>query len=152
MLRPSARLRRWLPLLLAAVITANTVSCGTILYPERRGQPAGRLDAGVVVMDGLLLLLFFIPGVVAFVVDFSTGAIYLPPDCYGDAGPAKFDPKTWRRVDVEPADLTPSRIESVVREQTGRDVRLEPGAYEVQELRGAEITPVGGAKAVRPSR
>jgi hypothetical protein len=29
------------------------------------------------------LLLFFIPGVIAFVVDFSTGAIYLPPEGMG---------------------------------------------------------------------
>ena len=29
------------------------------------------------------LLIFFIPGVIAFAVDFSTGAIYLPPDQYG---------------------------------------------------------------------
>src|ERR1700758_5507579 len=54
-------------------------SCGTILYPERRGQPAGRLDVGVVALDGIGLLLFLVPGVIAFAVDFATGAIYLPP-------------------------------------------------------------------------
>src|SRR5689334_12007234 len=55
-------------------------SCGTILYPERRGQTAGRLDVGVVALDGIGLLLFLVPGVIAFAVDFATGTIYLPPE------------------------------------------------------------------------
>jgi hypothetical protein len=63
--------------LLAAVLGA-LLGCGTILYPERRGQQAGQLDAGIVVLDALGLLVFFVPGVVAFAVDFATGAIYLP--------------------------------------------------------------------------
>ncbi len=36
----------------------------------------------LVVLDGLGLLLFVIPGVAAFAVDFSTGAIYLPIEPY----------------------------------------------------------------------
>jgi hypothetical protein len=54
------------------------LGCGTILYPERRGQRAGELDVGVALLDAVGLLIFFVPGVVAFAVDFSTGAIYLP--------------------------------------------------------------------------
>lgn len=55
--------------------------CGTLLYSERVGRPhTHQIDWKVAAMDGLGLLLFFIPGVIAFVVDFSTGAIYLPPD------------------------------------------------------------------------
>jgi len=53
-------------------------ACGTILYPERKGQIDGRIDVGVALLDGLGLLLFLVPGVIAFAVDFSTGAIYLP--------------------------------------------------------------------------
>jgi hypothetical protein len=52
------------------------VGCGTILYPERRGQTSGHVDTGVAVMDGLWCLVFIIPGVVAFIVDFGNGAIY----------------------------------------------------------------------------
>ena len=48
------------------------------MYPERRGQRTGTLDPGIVLLDGLGLLLFFVPGVIAFAVDFATGAIYLP--------------------------------------------------------------------------
>jgi hypothetical protein len=107
-------------------------SCGTLLYPERRGQPAGRLDAGVVVLDAVGLLLFFVPGVVAFIVDFATGAIYLPPDC-GPAGPA-LAMEEMRKVPIDPADLTPQRVEAVVHEQTGKSVSLRPGEYRAKRL------------------
>lgn len=52
--------------------------CGTIFYPERRGQKSGELDVKIVVADAIGLLFFILPGVAAFVIDFSTGAIYLP--------------------------------------------------------------------------
>lgn len=64
-----------------AAMTATLSSlagCGTILYPERRGQSAGQLDPAVVILDGIGLLFFFIPGVIAFAVDFNNGTIYLP--------------------------------------------------------------------------
>jgi hypothetical protein len=63
---------------LIVVTLCSIIGCGTILYPERRGQPAGNIDAGVVVLNAVGLLFFFVPGVVAFAVDFATGAIYLP--------------------------------------------------------------------------
>src|SRR4029077_13755883 len=64
---------------LTIFLALQVVSCGTLLYPERRGQPVGPLDAGVVALDAVGLLLFFVPGIVAFAVDFATGTIYLPP-------------------------------------------------------------------------
>src|SRR6187402_2306410 len=54
-------------------------SCGALIHPERVGQPrTGRLDPSIVLLDGLGLLLFLVPGIIAFIVDFATGAIYLP--------------------------------------------------------------------------
>src|SRR5260370_41787144 len=96
------------PKCLAVFLALQTASCGTLLYPERRGQPAGRLDIGVVALDGVGLLVFLVPGVIAFVVDFATGAIYLPP------GYATMVPSTGtelRQVRVDPAELTPRRVE-----------------------------------------
>ena len=55
-----------------------TTGCGTILHPERKGQPAGQIDWTIVALDGLGLLMFFVPGVIAFAVDFNNGTIYLP--------------------------------------------------------------------------
>src|SRR5690606_29818713 len=77
--------------------TATMVSlggCGTLLHSERLNQPHGRdLDWKIVALNGLGLIFFFIPGVIAFVVDFHTGAIYLPP--YRGAGkpPLADDPQ-----------------------------------------------------------
>ncbi len=72
----STKWKRALSLALCAAIGLETASCGTILYPERRGHVSDRVDPGVVAMDGLWCLVFLVPGVVAFIVDFSNGAIY----------------------------------------------------------------------------
>ena len=59
----------------------STSGCGTLLYGERVHQPHSRdIDWKIVGLDALGLIFFFVPGVVAFVVDFCTGAIYLPPE------------------------------------------------------------------------
>jgi hypothetical protein len=66
----------------ALIITAclalglQATGCGTLLYPQRRGQTGGHVDTGVVVMDGLWCLVFIVPGVIAFIVDFSNGTVY----------------------------------------------------------------------------
>jgi hypothetical protein len=62
----------------AALLITQVTACGTLLYPERRGQTSGQIDVGVAALDAIGLLFFFVPGVVAFGVDFMTGAIYLP--------------------------------------------------------------------------
>lgn len=67
---------RSLPVLIGTAILSLTLACGTLLYPERRGREDGRVDPAVVVMDGALLFVFIVPGVVAFGVDLATGAIY----------------------------------------------------------------------------
>lgn len=132
--------RRFLSLSAAAAVTLPTAACGTLLYPERRGQRGGRLDPTVLILDGLLLLLFIVPGVIAFVVDFSTGAIYLPPYAYGQATPGEFDPETWQRVDVDRRELTPERVEQIVFERTGRRVRVDPTVFREQGLASEAVT------------
>jgi hypothetical protein len=69
---------KMLSLALCAALGLQIAGCGTILYPERRGQTGGHVDTGVAVMDGLWCLVFIIPGVVGFIVDFGNGAIYEP--------------------------------------------------------------------------
>jgi hypothetical protein len=108
--------------------------CGTILHPERRYQPpGGGLDWGIVALDTLGLLLFFIPGVIAFAVDFTTGAIYLPPPGYGDnRSPGKDEALV--AVHVPKEELTNERLEQVASEHAGRDVRLVAGKYATAPL------------------
>jgi hypothetical protein len=64
---------------LAGISVSGLTGCGAFIHSERVGQPhSNELDWKIAALDALGLLLFFVPGVVAFVVDFSTGAIYLP--------------------------------------------------------------------------
>jgi hypothetical protein len=67
-----------LRIFICAVLMAQLMGCGTILYPEREGQKSGQIDAGVAILDGMGVLFFIVPGVIAFAVDFYNGTIYLP--------------------------------------------------------------------------
>ena len=103
------------------VVLLLTSSCGTILYPERRGQASGKIDIGVALLDGIGILLFFVPGIVAFAVDFATGAIYLPPgEDYSNlnAIPA------GKKIMVADIPLTQENLKQILLEQTGRQVDL----------------------------
>jgi hypothetical protein len=118
------------------------VSCGTILYPERRGQKSGRLDVAVILLDGACLLLFVIPGIVAFAVDFGTGAIYLPAEDSPRKSPETPSTGPMQQVRVAPAELTAQRLEAIVREQTGKTVHLSPGRYRAMRLQSIDqFTP-----------
>ncbi|MGE0606961.1 MAG: hypothetical protein AB7O62_07700 [Pirellulales bacterium] len=117
----------------AAPLAALLAGCGTILHPERRGQPAGRIDWGIFALDALGLLLFFIPGVIAFAVDFSNGTIYLPAcDCVENT-PGRRHGK-FIAIDVPREELTSARVEEVVAEHTRQAVSLTAGAYQTREL------------------
>jgi hypothetical protein len=77
----------------AASTACCVTGCGTLLHSERRNQPhSNQIDWGIVALDSLGLLLFFIPGIVAFAVDFSTGAIYLPFEQYYPGSGAPLQP------------------------------------------------------------
>jgi len=60
--------------MLAAAIPAT--GCAYFLHPERRGNHSDA-DGGMVILDVLWLLPGVVPGIVALVVDFSSGAVYL---------------------------------------------------------------------------
>jgi hypothetical protein len=125
-------LARRLFLQLCTVAGASTVAgCGTVLHPERRGQPAGRLDWGVVVLDAVGLLFFFIPGIIAFAVDFSTGAIYLPPEYSPEGAPLALGPLEKIETSPEPSV---AEVEAIVSERAGRPVKLQPGAFVSEPL------------------
>ncbi|MBN8410909.1 hypothetical protein LCL99_17965 [Halomonas denitrificans] len=70
------------PRLLTGLVLATTLTslagCGTVFHPERKGQISGRIDPVVAVANGVGLLFFIVPGVIAYAVDFSNGTIYLP--------------------------------------------------------------------------
>lgn len=120
-------------LVLAVFVLAQMTSCGYILYPERRGQTGGRIDAGVAVLDAVGLLFFIIPGVVAFAVDFSSGSIYLPPH-QTKSVPRSLDPDETVVVHMEPGDLDQTTIETVVSDHIGEPIDLQAETLKIYEV------------------
>ncbi len=116
---------QFISLLVCSVMLLQLVSCGTLLYPERRGQRSGELDIAVVLMDGIGLLFFIIPGVVAFAVDIDTGAIYLPPGHSRGRGQRGADTDEVLVTKVDPESLNPDTLSAIVTEKTGYPIRLD---------------------------
>ena len=87
------KVTRRIALVLAVTLAIESASCGTVLHPERCGRAhSGALDPSIVVLDGLGVLVFLVPGVVAFIVDFSTGAIWLPDQHFSPYVPVPIPP------------------------------------------------------------
>lgn len=82
-------LTRMIAVSLSAVMVLQLSACGTVFYPERKGTKSGEIDPVVAVADAIGLLFFFVPGVVAFAVDFSNGTIYKSGQRYGTLTPAE---------------------------------------------------------------
>ena len=76
------RMSSWISSVLSIALLSQLTACGTLLYPERRGQIEGRIDPAVVGMNAIGVLFFVLPGLVAFAIDFATGAIYMPGGKY----------------------------------------------------------------------
>jgi len=74
----TTNIRRALSFIVIALIF-NSSSCGYLLHPQRVGQTNGHIDPAILVLDAAGLLFGVLPGVVAFAVDITTGAIYLSP-------------------------------------------------------------------------
>ncbi len=110
--------------LVCFVLIAQLTGCGTLIHPERRGQKSGRIDPAIAILDGIGLLFFIIPGLIAFAIDFSTGTIYLP----GTARLAKFDPKR----------ATAATLEGIVQKETGYRVKLNQADMQVSRLESLE--------------
>lgn len=124
--------------LLVLSLVLPAVSCGTILYPERRGQSSGRLDPKIVALDAVGLLAFFVPGVIAFAVDFNNGTIYLPPEESGELSANSAEGDGWTAVKVDAEELTAEKISAVIGQRTGKQVTLTPGTYQVRSVQNVE--------------
>ncbi len=145
----------------ASCLAITSSGCGTILHSERIGRPhSNDLDWKVVALDGLGLMLFFVPGVVAFAVDFYNGSIYLPGQSSRStahneldgqnllsarhtatmlAGDSEaYDPghatRQFHRVKLPDERLTMGQVETVVSEQLGLPLCLLPDHTRVSKL------------------
>lgn len=129
-MRPALASRRpRLRALACAALVLHLAGCGTLLHPERQGQRGGRVDPAILLLDGALLFLFIVPGLVAYGIDFYTGAIYLP----GRGGHVL-------RVPAPDGDLSDAAVRALVARHTG--VRLpadaEPHALPCPDLETLE--------------
>ncbi|WNL40735.1 hypothetical protein RN347_08745 [Halomonas sp. PAMB 3264] len=70
--------RRGASIALVGGLVVSMSGCGTLFHPERKGQLSGNVDPVVAIANGVGLLFFILPGVIAYAVDFSNGTIYLP--------------------------------------------------------------------------
>jgi hypothetical protein len=73
-----------------------------------------------------------LPGLVAFAIDFSTGAIYLPPE---KGGSDSAEAEQARVIYVDPDSLDRQTIEKILTERTGVSVRLDREDLVVSEMK-----------------
>lgn len=107
---------------------AALVGCGTLIHPERKGQIGGRIDPAIAFANGVGLLFFIVPGVIAYAVDFSNGTIYLPRN--NDSASVeslRFD----ETMDV-------ASLERLLSEKSGRPVSLDDRHLRVEEVDSLE--------------
>jgi hypothetical protein len=114
--------------LLVSTILVATSGCGYLLYPERHGQKGNRIDPVVAAMDAGLLLLYIVPGIVAFAVDFTNGTIYIPPDgesaIDGHLGAGDSDQLLedgWSAIPVED-ELNSETVAGLLSDELDRDI------------------------------
>ena len=124
---------------LVAALLLQISACGTILYPERKGQTDGRLDPSIVILDAVGLLFFLVPGVIAFAVDFSNGTIYLPK------GSAAASSEDLNVVSIE-GDITPEKIERAILDHTGETVELDSSHVVANEPTARLTIPGNGVR------
>ena len=124
--------------ILSVVLITQLYGCGTLIYPERRGQKTGRVDVGIALLDALWLLVFIVPGVVAFAVDFTTGAIYLPGGTKKSSGPGETGKIVVVRMN--PTELCEETIKEIVMKETGlKELELRQAkTYRLDEKENVE--------------
>ncbi|WP_434605891.1 polyribonucleotide nucleotidyltransferase [Pseudomonas sp. R1-7] len=126
---------------LVATLLTQISACGSIFYPDRRGQIEGKIDPAIAALDAVGLLFYIIPGLIAFAVDFATGAIYFEPG---------------RSVQIEPEKLKPAinpdgtinnqKLQAILESELGRsfpldDPRLIQHKGNVQQLAAFGLIP-----------
>lgn len=105
---------------LAVTLVTQLTACGTIFYPDRRGQIEGRVDPVIVGLNAIGILFYVIPGLIAFGVDFATGAIYLPGGLS-----AQVNPDSLKDVVGADGKIDTAKLKALIETQTGHSLPLD---------------------------
>ncbi|QLF93118.1 polyribonucleotide nucleotidyltransferase [Pseudomonas sp. ABC1] len=104
---------------LIATLVSQLTACGTLFYPDRRGQIDGRIDPAIAAFNAIGLLFYVIPGLLAFGIDFATGAIYLPDNQYSLA------PETLQDAIGADGKVDMARLKAIIERETGHSLPLD---------------------------
>ena len=104
--------------LIAALLTQIT-ACGTLFYPDRRGQIEGKIDPVIVALDAVGILFYVIPGLIAFGIDFASGAIYLPGGSTAQVSPEKLNEAIGADGKVDN-----TRLQAIIESELGQRLPL----------------------------
>lgn len=104
----------------AAALITQLTACGTLFWPDRRGQIEGRIDPVVAALDAIGILFYVIPGLIAFGVDFATGAIYLNDGKTAQISPEKLQPAVGRDGKVDNL-----KLQAILETELGRSLPLD---------------------------
>ena len=120
--------------LLCGLMAFELSGCGYLMHANRRGQSGGQIDLTIAILDGLGLLLFLVPGVVAYIVDFTTGCIYLP----GTFGGVPLVGPEMKKISFDPKKYTPELIEQIIFNETGSRVDLSDSSVQVTKVKSVK--------------
>jgi len=106
--------------LLVATLLTQLTACGTLFFPDRRGQIEGRIDPVVAGLNAIGILFYVIPGLIAFGIDFASGAIYLPGGLT-----SQVDPQDLQNVVDADGKIDAAKLKALIEVQTGHSLPLD---------------------------
>jgi hypothetical protein len=104
---------------LAVSLVTQLTACGTLFYPDRRGQIDGKIDPAIAIANAVGLLFYVIPGLIAFGIDFATGAIYLPEGSYSMA------PEKLQEAIGADGVVDQAKLKAIIETETGRNLPFD---------------------------
>ena len=133
-------MKKLAPFMLVLLTALPNPGCGTIFFAQRQKAPhSERMDPNILILDALGLIFWVFPGLIAYGVDFYTGAIYLPPDVMKGEGPFIKD---------KPGDEAP-KADAPKEEPKAEEKKPEPEAAPApmpEERKPEEPKPAEGPK------
>ena len=105
---------------LAASLLTQLTACGTLFFPDRRGQIEGRIDPVIAALDAVGILFYVIPGLIAVGIDFATGAIYLP-----GGTSAQVDPQALQNLVDADGQIDNAKLKVLIEQSTGHSLPLD---------------------------